>query len=57
MAPKLTMSGFESQPANKAGVAAGRGMSLRAAIGVRFIFWREICHPAFRDFCNTICSQ
>ena len=20
-------------------------------------FWREICHPAFSDFCNTICQQ
>jgi hypothetical protein len=19
-----------------------------------FVFWREICHPAFSDFCNTI---
>jgi hypothetical protein len=19
-----------------------------------FDFWREICHPAFSDFCNTI---
>src|SRR3954471_11154021 len=22
-----------------------------------FIFWREICHPAFSDFCNKICQE
>ena len=21
-----------------------------------FVFWREICHPEFSDFCNTIGS-
>jgi hypothetical protein len=26
----------------------------QSAIVARFIFWREICHPAFQDFCNTI---
>jgi hypothetical protein len=26
----------------------------QSAIAARFIFWREICHPAFQDFCNTI---
>jgi hypothetical protein len=26
----------------------------QSAIAARFIFWREIYHPAFQDFCNTI---
>jgi hypothetical protein len=26
-----------------------------SAIVACFDFWREICHPAFSDFCNTIC--
>jgi hypothetical protein len=25
-----------------------------SAIVACFVFWREICHPAFSDFCNTI---
>ena len=25
-----------------------------SAIVACFDFWREICHPAFSDFCNTI---
>ena len=27
-----------------------------SAIVACFDFWREICHPAFSDFCNTICQ-
>jgi hypothetical protein len=22
-----------------------------------FVFWREICHLTFSDFCNTICHK
>jgi integrase len=22
-----------------------------------FVFWREICHPTFSDFCNKICHE
>jgi hypothetical protein len=25
------------------------------AIVACFVFWREICYPAFSDFCNKIC--
>jgi hypothetical protein len=28
-----------------------------SAIVACFDFWREISHPAFSDFCNTICQQ
>jgi hypothetical protein len=28
-----------------------------SAIVACFDFWREICHPAFSDFCNTICHK
>jgi len=25
-----------------------------SAIVACFVFWWEICHPAFSDFCNTL---
>ena len=28
-----------------------------SAIVACFDFWRKICHPAFSDFCNTICQK
>jgi hypothetical protein len=28
-----------------------------SAIVACFDFWREIYHPAFSDFCNTICQH
>jgi hypothetical protein len=28
-----------------------------SAIVAGFVFWREICHPAFLDFCNKIGTQ
>jgi hypothetical protein len=28
-----------------------------SAIVACFVFWREICHPTFSDFCNKICHE
>src|SRR3954451_2036885 len=52
---RVSMWGTSSPGDQLTGDSVTRLTPHLSAIVACFDFWREICHPAFSDFCNTIC--
>src|SRR3954451_24564497 len=53
---RVSMWGTSSPGDQLTGDSVTRLTPHLSAIVACFDFWREICHPAFSDFCNTICT-